>query len=88
MKTKEKKELFTKTIAELGSLLKESRNELFDLKLSLSQKKLKNTKEVFWKRKKIAMILTAMKEKSFALAIAEKQTEGGAAQRALPGGEE
>lgn len=75
MKTKEKKELFTKTIGELGSLLKESRNELFDLKLSLSQKKLKNTKEVFWKRKKIAMILTAIKEKSFALAIAEKQTE-------------
>ncbi len=75
MKTKEKRELFTKTIDELRSLLKESRNELFDLKLSLSQKKLKNTREVFWKRKKIAMILTAMKEKSFVLAIAEKQRE-------------
>lgn len=75
MKTKDKKELFTKTIEELGSLLKESRNELFDLRLSLSQKKLKNTKEVFWKRKKIAMILTAIREKTFALAIAEEQTE-------------
>ena len=75
MKTKEKKELFTKTIDELRSLLKENRNELFDLKLSLSQKKLKNTKEVFWKRKKIAMILTAMREKDFAMAIAQKQEE-------------
>lgn len=75
MKTKDKKELFSKTIGELKSLLKESRNELFDLKLSLSQKKLKNTREVFWKRKKIAMILTAIKEKSFALEIAEKEIE-------------
>lgn len=76
MKTKEKKELFSKTIGELGSLLKESRNELFDLKLSLSQKKLKNTKEVFWKRKKIAMILTAIREKTLALTIVKEQVEG------------
>ncbi|MEK7559079.1 MAG: 50S ribosomal protein L29 [Patescibacteria group bacterium] len=76
MKIKEKKELFTKTIDELKSLLKESRNELFDLKLALSQKKLKNTKEVFWKRKKIAMILTAIREKDLALVIAEKPAEG------------
>ena len=75
MKTKEKKELFTKTIDELRSLLKECRNELFDLKLSLSQHKLKNTKEALWKRKKIAMILTAIREKEIALASNAKQTE-------------
>lgn len=63
MKTKEKKELFSKTADELKNLLKEARNELFDLKLSLAQNKLKNVKEVFFKRKQIAMILTAIKEK-------------------------
>jgi len=63
MKTKEKKELFTKTIQELKNLLKEKRNELFSLRQELAQKKLKNTKSVFWKRKEIARILTILKEK-------------------------
>ncbi len=63
MKAKEKKELFAKTIEELKNLLKEVRGELFNLKIELSQNKLKNTKEVFFKRKKIAMIQTAIKEK-------------------------
>lgn len=75
MKTKDKKELFSKTIDELKSLLKESRNELFDLKLSLSQKKLKNTREVFWKRKKIATILTAIKEKGFTSMVDMQRAE-------------
>lgn len=66
MKVKEKKEIFSKTIDELKSLLKETRNELFNLKLELSQKKLKNVKEVFWKRKKIAVILTAIRGKEIA----------------------
>lgn len=63
MKTKEKKELFAKTIPELKNLLKEKRNELFLQKQELVQKKLKNTKSVFWKRKEIARILTILKEK-------------------------
>ena len=63
MKTKDKKELFSKTIAELKNILKEAQNELFNLKIELSQNKLKNKKEVFLKRKKIAVILTALREK-------------------------
>jgi len=63
MKTKEKKELFVKTIQELKNLLKEKRNELFSIKQELAQKKLKNTKSVFWKKKEIARILTIIKEK-------------------------
>lgn len=72
MKTKDKKELFEKTIDELRTLLSESKNELFDLKLELSQRKLNNTREVFWKRKKVAMILTAIKDKELNFK-AEKQ---------------
>ena len=63
MKIKEKKELFAKTIPELKNLLKEKRNEHFLLKQELAQKKLKNTKSVFWKKKEIARILTIIREK-------------------------
>lgn len=63
MKSKEKKEIFSKTIDELKKLLKETRDELFNIKLEFSQNKLKNPKELFWKRKKIAVILTAVREK-------------------------
>lgn len=69
MKTKDKKELFEKTVDELKTLLAESRNELFNLKLSLAQRKLNNVKEVFFMRKKIAMILTAIREKELKGAI-------------------
>jgi len=88
MKTKDKKEIFSKTIEELKNLLKDTRNELFNLKIDLSQNKLKNTREVFWKRKKIALILTVMREKEIALEIqSDKSEEEDAVQRALPGGE-
>lgn len=63
MKVKDKKEIFTKTINELKGVLKDKRNELFNLKIELSQRKLKNMKEVFFKRKEIALILTAIREK-------------------------
>jgi ribosomal protein L29 len=71
MKAKDRKELFEKTQDELKSLLKVTRNELFKLKIDLSQGKLKNNKEVFMARKKIARILTAVKEKSFSKQIQE-----------------
>ena len=63
MKTTEKKELFAKTIEELKNILSQTRNELFNLKIELSQNKLKNTREVLLRRKKIAMILTSIREK-------------------------
>lgn len=64
MKTKDKKELFAKGKEELQTLLKETRDALFSLRLEMSQNKLKNTRSIFFKRKDIARILTAIKQKS------------------------
>jgi ribosomal protein L29 len=66
MKTKDKKELFTKSEKELRKALKEAREALFNLNLDNRQNKLKNTRQLFWKRKEIALILTALKEKEIA----------------------
>ena len=63
MKTKNKKELFAKTVNELRKSLAEKRNELFSARQDLSQNKLKNPRSIFWKRKEIAWILTAIREK-------------------------
>lgn len=63
MKTKDKKELFSKNIEELKNLLKSAQDVLFQLKLEKSQNKLKNTRSIFWKRKEIANILTVVREK-------------------------
>lgn len=65
MKSKDKKDLFTKSATELKKRLNDGRDELFNLKLDLSQNKLKNTKSITLKRKEIALILTALKEKEF-----------------------
>lgn len=63
MKTKEKKDLFNKELKELGKMLKDARNTLFNLRLEKAQNKLKNTRSAFLKRKEIAQILTVIKEK-------------------------
>lgn len=63
MKTKDKKELSTRSIEELKTKLKEARGNLFSLRISLSQNKLKNKREVFYKRKEIALIKTIIREK-------------------------
>jgi ribosomal protein L29 len=63
MKTKEKKEMFAKNEKELRKMLKEGKAALLDLMLDLGQNKLKNTRLIFWKRKEIALIKTALKEK-------------------------
>ncbi|MFH1186802.1 MAG: 50S ribosomal protein L29 [Candidatus Levyibacteriota bacterium] len=65
MKTKDKKDLFTKDIKELKNMLKEARDALFSLKMEKTQNKLKNTRSIFFKRKEIARILTIMKRKEF-----------------------
>lgn len=63
MKTKDKKELKVKTIDELKNLLKQVREELFNLKIENSRKKLKNTSLIYQKRKDKARILTTLREK-------------------------
>ena len=63
MKTKNKKELFTKTIDELRKILSEKRDELFSARQDLAQNKLKNQRSIFWKRNEIAIILTVIREK-------------------------
>ena len=70
MKTKNKKELFAKTIDELKKILSEKRQELFLLRQDLAQNKLKNQRSIFWKRNEIALILTAIREKDLS---AEKE---------------
>ena len=67
MKTKNKKELFAKTIDELRKILSEKRQELFLLRQDLSQNKLKNQRSIFWKRNEIALILTAIREKDLSI---------------------
>ncbi|MCL5432597.1 MAG: 50S ribosomal protein L29 [Patescibacteria group bacterium] len=62
MKTKDKKEIFTKKIPELKAMLKEAKDALFNLKMDHAQKKLKNAKSIFEKKKEIARIMTAIKE--------------------------
>jgi ribosomal protein L29 len=63
MKTKDKKELHTKTKNELLKLLKEAQENLLALKLEKVQNKLKNTSDLFNLRRKIAIIQTILKEK-------------------------
>ena len=67
MKTKDKKEIFTKSEKELRKALKEAKAALLDLMLDLKQNKLKNTRLIFWKRKEIALIKTALKEKELSI---------------------
>jgi len=66
MKSKDKKELFTKSEKELRKALKEAKELLFTLVLDNKQNKIKNTRQIFWKRKEIALILTALREKELA----------------------
>lgn len=63
MKSKQKKELASKTIDELQNLLKETQEGLMKMRHEKSQFKLKNTRSIFNSRKQLAMILTFMKQK-------------------------
>ena len=66
MKTKDKKELFTRSEKELKKALQEAKEALFNLVMDNRQNKLKNTRQIFWKKKEIALILTALREKEIA----------------------
>ncbi len=63
MKTNDKKELHTKEINELVKILKESEDSLLTYRLNKVQNKLKNTRELFNTRKKIAILRSVIREK-------------------------
>ena len=63
MKLKDKKDIFAKSENELKKAVIAAKDELFGLKIDFSQNKLKNTAAIFLKRKEIAWILTALREK-------------------------
>lgn len=60
MKKKDITALHTKDIKELLVSKKEIQDALFKLRLEKSQKKLKNLRSIFMKRKDIARILTVL----------------------------
>ncbi len=63
MKTKDKKEIFSKNLKELKVALRDAKEALFNLNLDRAQDKLKNKRSIFNKKKEIARILTAIREK-------------------------
>ncbi len=63
MKTKEKRELKTKTDEELRTILKDTENNLLSLRFQASQSKLKDKRSIFITRKKIARIMTLIRER-------------------------
>lgn len=68
MKTKDKQDIKNKSVAELRTLLRETRGKLFTARLDATQFKLKNTRSLFSLRKDVAVILTALREKEMAAA--------------------
>lgn len=63
MKKKIKEEIKLKTPLELKKLIKDSEDLLFKLRLDKVQNKLRDQKQIFWERKKIALFLTLINEK-------------------------
>ena len=60
MKTKDKKELQTKTINELNKMLKEAHEAIMIAKLDKEQNKLKDTRSLYHLRKKVAVLKTIL----------------------------
>jgi large subunit ribosomal protein L29 len=74
MKAREElKELKLKSESELNKLLASNREKLRDLRFKVLQNQLKNVREVRVIRKKIAQILTILKQKSSATKIDENK---------------
>lgn len=63
MKTRDKKDLHTRSIPELTKLLEEANAALFSIQLEKEQNLLKNTRSIFLKRKEIAAIKTVLRMK-------------------------
>ena len=75
MKNKDRKEIFTKTENELKKALSDAKKALLDFNLDLKQNKLKNTRQIFWKKKEIAWIMTSIKEKELVKKLEEQKKE-------------
>lgn len=73
MKAQVKKELHTKTVAELVTQLKEARESLRVLRLEKEMGRLKNTSSLGQKRAEIAVVNTIIREKAVEAAL-EKET--------------
>ncbi len=63
MKKTVKKDLATKSIDELMGLIAKENEEISRAKLYRKVKKVKNTREIFMKRKTVAVIKTIIREK-------------------------
>lgn len=63
MKKKIKEEIKVKSSKELIKIVKDSENLIFKLRLEKSQNKLKNLRQIFNERKKIALMETLITEK-------------------------
>jgi ribosomal protein L29 len=63
MKTNDKKALRTKTVDELKTMVKETKEAIFNMKMDVMQSKEKNVRQLSHKRDDIARILTVIKEK-------------------------
>lgn len=63
MKAKVKKDIKGKTIDELAALLLEARQVLFSSQQDLRMNKLKNARQIFHKKKEIAVIMSYMNQK-------------------------
>lgn len=75
MKNKDRKEIFTKTENELKKALSDAKKALLDFNLDLKQNKLKNTRQIFWKKKEIAWIMTSIKEKELVKKLEDQKKE-------------
>lgn len=63
MKQTEIRQLSTKTVEELHSMLKDAKNLFFSSRMDHAQNKLKNTSSLFYIKKDIARIKTALRRK-------------------------
>jgi ribosomal protein L29 len=66
MKSKDKKELHSKSIKELTNLVIGAKDALVGLKMDKTQNKIKNTSVLSLKRKEIAQMLTIIRMKELA----------------------
>lgn len=73
MKAKDKKELLTKSIKELNNLVSEAKDAMVELKLNLTQHKLKDTSSIFYKRREIAQMMTVIRMKELAAIKVEEK---------------
>lgn len=63
MKTRDKKALHLKSLEDIRGLIAQAKDALFGLKLDKVQNKLKNTRQLFVKRREIAQMLTIARGK-------------------------